>query len=80
MCELVPSAALVEYYKCWKRNETDKLARFDSQITEQLQQIIKLTNTRHHAMVTADSYAEFTSVVVDKFEHDESWGDPSITN
>jgi hypothetical protein len=79
-CDLLPSPGLIEYYRSWKHNEEDKRNKFSKRLAEQLQQITKLTNMRHHEMVAGDSYEDFTAAVNEKFEHDTEWGDPSANN
>lgn len=79
-CDLAPSPALVEYYRSWKHNEEDKRTRFSKRLADQLAQITKLSNMRHHEMVSGDSYEDFTTVINEKFETDKDWGDPSSNN
>ena len=79
-CDLLPSPALVEYYRSWKNNEEDKRTRFAKKLTEQLEQITKMSNIRHQEIMTGMSYQDFTEIVNQKFEKDSDWGDPTTNN
>ena len=82
---LTPHPALISFYQAWAETERDKLVSFEKDFVVQIKEIEKYHTEKYartkeaHDQVISTLPSDLSNAVLELFEANTGWGDPSVT-